>query len=403
MGCKQLNPAIRLEDVFELRAVAVEAVAPALFVQGDMHGDHKRSGGGNEGKILSQPFQLVLDQGSIVIPYVAGLSIIVRSRGGIGALHVIQHNVVNLAYVEGIIRGPYHFLVLFNRIEIPGLVHAVVMVADSLINGKAGDGLRIGQVFPVSVIIGFPVQVPGHVAQGHSINLTCSLGDVTVDIGHKIPELLAVVGAVGQVDIAQHEHGVVFLADGFVQGEVYPFRRTDARRELPVNHGKDAATGGLIPGRYAHEHISVILLGRELISSVLVRLHRIDAIGHYGIRDALTATDHFSVNGGTGCRLEFLCVIGLYYHLHLPHLPAGGSTVQRHIVQPIAERLAPQGTDVHIEGSCADIQNGTGAQASQGQVVAGRRRFGKLYTEGNGTGAIGDFHLFRDSELDAFQ
>ena len=310
---------------------------------------------------------------------------------------------MNLAYVEGIIRGPYHFLVLFNRIEIPGLVHAVVMVADSLINGKAGDGLRIGQVFPVSVIIGFPVQVPGHVAQGHSINLTCSLGDVTVDIGHKIPELLAVVGAVGQVDIAQHEHGVVFLADGLVQGEVHPFRRTDASRELPVNHGKDAATGGLIPGRYAHEHISVILLGRELINAVFVCLHRIDSVGHYGIRDSLTGTNNFPVNGGTGSRLEFFRVIGLYYHLHLPHLPAVGSTVQRHIVQPIAERLTPQGADVYIEGSGADIHNGTGAQASQGQLVSGRRRFGKLYTEGNGTGAIGDFHLFRDSELDAFQ
>ena len=150
---------------------------------------------------------------------------------------------------------------------------------------------------------------------------------------------------------------MVFLADGFVQGEVHPFWRADARQELLVNHGKDAATGRLIPGRHAHEHIAVVLLGRELINAVLVRFHRIDAIGHYGIRDALTATDHFSVNGGTGCRLEFIHIIGLYYHLHLPHLPAAGSTVQRHIVHSVAERLAPQGTDVHIEGSGADIQN----------------------------------------------
>ena len=277
------------------------------------------------------------------------------------------------------------------------------MVADGLINGESGDGLRIGQVFLVPVAVGLPVKVPGHVSQGEAVHGAAQSLGIGVDVGHEILELGAVARAVRQVDISQHEHGVVLLAGNLPELEIHPFGHVGRLAQLAVNHRQDAASEGLVARRHAHEHIFMVFGRCQLVHAVLVRLYHLHPVGNDHIRNALFPANHLAIDAAARSRLEAFFLLGLHHHLHLAHLPGGLAAADAYGIAAVAEALVPEGGDIHVKERGRDILDGAGIQAAQYNLVSCRRHLRELDTERNGCGAIFDFHLVRYRELDIFQ
>ena len=137
-----------------------------------MHGDGYGGGLAHIREVLLEPVQLFLDDMRVVGAHVAGLAVVIFGGRGIRAFNIVQDHIVDVADIEGVIGWSDNFLVLDHRVVVSEFVHAVVVVADGLVNREALDGLGIGKVVLVAVVVGLPVEVPCHVAEGEAVDRT---------------------------------------------------------------------------------------------------------------------------------------------------------------------------------------------------------------------------------------
>ena len=202
--------------------------------------------------------------------------------------------------VKGIVSGADVLLVLLHSVEVAHVIHAVVMIADGVINHHTLDlaGI-IFQIFLEGIVVHEPIQVPGHVAERHRVHLPRGGGDGGVDVFHEIAELLLVVRAVRQMNIPQHEHTMILLSIDLFQLEINAFRNGRTGLEQRMEFGQNAVRDGFVPARGGDEDVAVVLLGLELIDALGVGLYDIDAVGDHYARQSLAFAGDFSVNGRT--------------------------------------------------------------------------------------------------------
>ena len=242
------------------------------------------------GKVLPEPLQLF---GSDVLRVFAAVFLT-----GIhpGEVHVVQYDVVDLAEVEGIVvRGKV--LGVLEALEVvSGHFHLVVVIPHRMeernIREVAVHGLEIvGE----AVIVGDPVHIPGHVAEGKAIDLARRRRHSLVQVPGHLFELRQVAGAAGQVHIAEDEERIVIpgcrnkfkvnLLGGFgIPGE-----------GLVVDR-KNALDGEFITGRIGDEDIFPLLVRVELIMACCVGLYDGNTIGDQHVRNALSVAGHGAID-----------------------------------------------------------------------------------------------------------
>ena len=248
-----------------------------------------------------------------------------------------------------------------------------------------------------------PVQVPGHVAEGEGVHLARGGGNGGVEILDELGELLPVVVAGRQVDVAQHQHPVVVLSLDFLQLEVDAFRGRGIGLELRMEPGQEAAGEGLVAARGGDEHVAVEFLGLHLVHALGVRLHHFHAVRDHDAREAGSFAGDLAVYGAAGGGLDLLVARILDDDVHRPFPRLRGAALVRNRVGSGAEALGPDAGDGRGEarvGNGGDRAGVLRGPAAQDDLVAGHRRLRELDAEADLGGAIVDGHLRGNLELD---
>ncbi len=310
---------------------------------------------------------------------------------------------MDLADVEGIVGGADEFLVLLHGVIVAHVVHAVVMVANGVVQHHALDAGGIGQVFLEGVVVRDPVEIPGHVAEGEGIDLPGRRGNGGVDVLHETGELLLVVGPAGEVDVTQHEHPVVILSVGLFQLEINPFRHIGRRLERRVELGQDAAHERLVAGRGGHEDVAVVLLGLHLVHALGIRLHDFDAVGDDNPGETRPLAGDLPIDRAAVGRLHFFVAGILDRDVRLAFQRPVRSAHMIHIIGTGAESAGPGRCDGHAEPSFRHGGDGTGVfrrTGPQDDLVRGQGGLGELDAERNLGGALFHRHRGGHFELD---
>ena len=130
------------------------------------------------------------------------------------AINVVEHHIMYLADIKGIIHRSDKVDVFALSIKVVDGFVVIVVVADGMeylqVLHQGVDGV---QVFGYGKKIGIPIQVPCHVTQRNGIHFLSWVGSaIIIEVGCEGTELAQVVGAVGKVHVAQHQDLVCILS-----------------------------------------------------------------------------------------------------------------------------------------------------------------------------------------------
>ena len=153
------------------------------------------------------------------------------------------------------------------------------------------------QVLGKIIVVRVPVEVPRHVAEGYSIHPgSLMAGHVGVQVGGEFGELTAVVRAVGEMHIAEHEDLVCVLPGYFRKLEINPLNDTGGAFQRIIEPGKHPVGRGFVTARDGDKDVAPFLGGFELIDAVFVRGGYLDTVGHHDIRHANSGRRNDSVD-----------------------------------------------------------------------------------------------------------
>ena len=243
-----------------------------------------------------QPRELHLREGGVV-------GVVARSPGrgvgpGVEVDRVVEHDEVRLADVERIVGRPEVVLVgLFGRVVVVGVFVVVVVARDVVDQGRDGRVLeRVGVVAQV-VLVRIPVEVEGHVADVHDVDLSRRSGDVVLHLGkHQLLVLGDVAQTVGQVDVGQHQQVEIILSRGLDQLEIDLFARLLAGGHRAPDQGHGVFRQGFVARRHAHEDVAVVFLRGEVVAARVVGRGDDLAVGDDHARDGQRAAEDHALD-----------------------------------------------------------------------------------------------------------
>ena len=282
----------------------------------------------------------------------------------------------------------------------------MVVVADGVEDREPLDRRGVGEILREAVFTVLPVQVPGHVAQGQGIDLPAGVRrDARVDVPDEFVELLAVLVAVGEVDIAEDEHRVLVLPGNLLQGEVHALRGRLRLGELLVQQGPDAVGRDLVAGGHADEDVAVLLLGFQLIDALRVGLRHFVTVGD---RDALqrraVAGDE-AIDRAARSRLH--AVAGDHdADRHRPFRDLLGAALDGDRIGPVGEEAAPEPGNINGEfrrGRLQDCAVLLRSASGEHDHVAHERRLLELHPEIHRRLVLLQRHAPRDGEFHILQ
>ena len=302
------------DEGIQVCVLAIELFAPAQAGrarQGLMGGNEDGGGLVHVRKVLAEPFKL--GRGEVL----GVLAAVVLAGLHTGKVHIVHHDVVDLAEVEGIVVGREVLRVLDGLEVVSCDLHLVVVVAHRMEERDAGEvAVYRQQVIGEAVIVGNPVHVPGHVAKGEHIDLAGGGVHRLAKVACHLFELGKVAGTARQVHVAQHEEGIVVVV------------RRDKFEILGVNGvlvggdgfpdlGKDAVGVHLVSGRNGDEYVAPVLFGLDGVVAVGVGLDYLDTVGHEHSGHSCTGACDASADVAGDGRIGHVVDLGLVH-------PAGG-------------------------------------------------------------------------------
>ena len=217
---------------------------------------------------------------------------------GVEVDRVVEHDEVRLADVERIVGRPEIVLVgLFGRVVVVGVFVVVVVARDVVDQGRDGRVLeRVGVVAQV-VLVRIPVEVEGHVADVHDVDLSRRSGDVVLHLGkHQLLVLGDVAQTVGQVDVGQHQQVEIILSRGLDQLEIDLFARLLAGGHRTPDQGHGVFRLGFVARRHAHEDVAVVFLRGEVVAARVVGRGDDLAVGDDHARDGQRAAEDHALD-----------------------------------------------------------------------------------------------------------
>ena len=239
-------------------------------------------------EVFTQPLQLF---GGEILGVIAAVFF---ARLHPGEVHVVHHNVVDLAKVEGIVVRR-QILCIFEGFKIVACnFHLVVVVTHGVEERDAGEVSVHGlEIIGKAIVVGNPVHVPCHVAKGEAIYLSGGFGNGLVNECSHFFELGKVAGAACQVHVAKDEEGIVVIGS-LHKFEVHLLFSFGIGLEGFPEFGKDAVEGCFIAAGNGYEHIFPFLVGLQTVVAVGIGLYNLDTVGNQHVGNAGTLAGYLA-------------------------------------------------------------------------------------------------------------
>ena len=289
----------RREQRLGVGRVVVEGEARARgLVYLRMHGHDQRRRLVDVRQILGEPVQLFVGE---FLDVVARVGSVVCA-----AIDIVHDDVVHLTDVERVEGRADAVHVLDGRVVVGRGHEVVVVVAHGVVDLQVLD-LAVDRlpVLGQRIVVFVPVEVPRHVAQREGVHLLAAvLGHVGVQIGGELGELGGVVGAVGQVHVAQQEELVAILSVDLREFEVLLFHDVGCSFQRLVELREHALGRYFVAAGDGDEDIAPLLGRFEFVDALVVGDGHFGAVGYHDVRDGTFLRRYQTEDRGAGTRFK---------------------------------------------------------------------------------------------------